>query len=164
AEGLSRGGEVFRCVGARVRSEQEFQGALALLEPLAAEPAAEPVCRFELACTLERLAILLQNDGRRAPEAEEKLKRAIGHLTDLTQADPQEPRYLYRLARARASLAAVLLRADRLPEAEETARQAVAAFRQLLQGGPTNPGDREGVATRPANLPPPPCRAGRGST
>jgi tetratricopeptide (TPR) repeat protein len=140
-------GDSLRALGDRTRAEQTFREAKELMEPLAADP----VCRFELARALDALGVALQGDREHTDEAEKDHRLAVEHLAELTRANPEEPRYLYQLARAHHNLATALSRANRHRDADEAYGQAVEEFRRLHRDNPTARPYREGLALSLAN-------------
>jgi serine/threonine protein kinase len=129
-----RVGMILHSLGHHRQAKQPCEEAIAALEGLAAELAAEPLRREWLGGAFELRGSLLARSGRRQ-QAETSLRHALTLYAELAAELPDHPEYKCNLARVYVSVGSVL--DDRPAEAENAHREAVKLCEELVAG----PGD-----------------------
>jgi tetratricopeptide (TPR) repeat protein len=169
-----RVGTIQQKLGRYAEAEEAYGRALDLLEPLASRSPAMPLCRYELAETLNDLGGLLMDTGR--PRAAEKcLRRSLAlyqQLGDPSGKGPSRelldalraglPRaaeeawrskvFRHQLSNNYYNLGLVLAAARRHPEARKAYEEARALLEKLAGEEPAEPKYRFGLAVLHDNL------------
>jgi hypothetical protein len=109
--------------------------------------------RFEAALANQRVGIILNYAFSEKTQAREALLRAVTALTKLSEECPDEPEYLFELARTYGKLAHTA-HADAIGKSleEEDLRRSVWLLEQLINRFPTEPRYRAALATSLVNL------------
>jgi serine/threonine-protein kinase len=128
-----------------------YQQAQAAYERLAAEHAAVPDYRRDLARSHNNLGKLLAELGKR-PAAEAEYRQAIALQEQLAAEFPTVPAYRRDLARSHNNLGLLLAELGKRPEAEAEYRRALALLERLAAAFPTVPAYRQLLAGSHSNL------------
>jgi tetratricopeptide (TPR) repeat protein len=133
-------------LGADPAAEGDFRRAAGLLEPLAADPAADPAVRREWAECCYWYGTLFQKTGRH-PEATRSFEQTAATATALLSAGSPAPRDRRLLALCQTRLAQIEMAERRFAQAEAHAAAAAAGWERLIAADPASDIHRVWAAT-----------------
>jgi tetratricopeptide (TPR) repeat protein len=149
--GYHRVAAVLQTIGDLAEAEKAFQQALTLRQQLVADHPHVPRYRYQLAWTLENLALMWRDQGM-LDKAESKLREVLKLRSDLVTECPGEPEYARHLARSYAHEAGVQFLQGRFAEAATARRQALKQQAQLAAQFPKVAEDQHALASSYAAL------------
>ncbi|MGI8978125.1 MAG: protein kinase domain-containing protein [Pirellulaceae bacterium] len=151
AEGRFRVGNMRRTLGELKEAEKDYDQALGIYQPLAADFPSRPEFRRDLALTHNNLGNLLNARGR-PREAETAYTDALALQKQLAADFPTRPEFRQDLAACYNNLGILLCDTDRPKEAAKAHADALALQKHLAADFPGNPKFRQDLARSHSNL------------